>query len=42
MDEKLVVVNAKEENCQQARFASLDKNIIQPLLNQWKFIDEKE
>jgi hypothetical protein len=36
---KLIIVNAKEENLQQARFASLDKNIIQPLLNEWKFIE---
>lgn len=38
-EKKLIVVNAKEENFQQARFASLDKNIIQPLLNEWRFID---
>jgi len=38
-DKKLIVVNAKEENFQQARFASLDKNIIQPLQNEWKFIE---
>ena len=38
-EKKLIVVNAKEENFQQARFASLDKNIIQPLLNEWKFIE---
>lgn len=34
----LISVNAREENLTQARFASLDKNIIQPLENQWKFI----
>jgi hypothetical protein len=33
----LITVNAREENVTQARFASLDKNIIQPLENQWKF-----
>jgi len=37
--EKLITVNAREENYAQARFASLDKNIIQPLQEQWKFID---
>ena len=37
--EKLITVNAREENYTQARFASLDKNIIQPLQEQWKFID---
>ena len=38
-EKKLLAVHAKEENFQQARFASLDKNIIQPLLNEWKFIE---
>ena len=38
-EKKIIVVNAREENFQQARFASLDKNIIQPLLNEWKFIE---
>ncbi len=38
-DKKLLVIHAKEENFQQARFASLDKNIIQPLVNEWKFIE---
>jgi len=38
-EKKIIVVNAKEENFQQARFASLDKNIIQPLQNEWKFIE---
>jgi len=35
----LIVVNAKKENYTQARFASLDKNIIQPLEHDWKFIE---
>jgi len=35
----LIVVNAREENYTQARFASLDKNIIQPLQEEWKFIE---
>jgi hypothetical protein len=34
----LITVNAREENLTQARFASLDKNIIQPLEEQWKFV----
>ncbi|VVC05547.1 Uncharacterised protein [uncultured archaeon] len=38
-EKKLIIVNAKEENFQQARFASLDKNIIQPLQNEWKFVE---
>lgn len=36
---KLINVNAGEENYNQVRFASLDKNIIQPLRERWKFID---
>ena len=38
-EKKLIMVNAREENFQQARFASLDKNIIQPLVNEWKFVE---
>src|SRR6478736_7639806 len=38
-EKKIIVVNAKEENFQQARFASLDKNIIQPLVNEWRFVE---
>lgn len=34
----LISVNAREENANQARFASLDKNIIQPLEDQWGFV----
>ena len=37
--ENLITVNAREENYTQARFASLDKNIIQPLVEQWKFVE---
>jgi len=37
--ENLITVNAREENHTQARFASLDKNIIQPLVEQWKFVE---
>ena len=29
----------KQENHSQARFASLDKNIIAPLEKEWKFIE---
>jgi len=36
VEQKLIVVNAENES--QATFASLDKNIISPLKNQWKFI----
>ena len=36
---QIITVNAEKENYSQARFASLDKNIIQPLENQWKFIN---
>lgn len=38
-DEKLITVNARDENYEQARFASLDKNIIQPLADHWKFAE---
>jgi hypothetical protein len=37
-DNKIITVNARNENFTQARFASLDKNIIQPLENYWGFI----
>ena len=36
--EEIIIVNAREENFEQARFASLDKNIIQPLIEKWNFI----
>jgi hypothetical protein len=38
-DAKLITINAEKENYSQARFASLDKNIIQPLIEKWKFIE---
>jgi len=38
-ENKIITINAREENLTQARFASLDKNIIKPLQDQWKFID---
>ena len=38
----LINVGARDENYDQARFASLDKNIIQPLENEWKFIETEK
>ena len=38
-DQKIITVNAEQENHSQARFASLDKNIIEPLEKQWGFIE---
>ena len=35
---EIITVNAENENHSQARFASLDKNIIEPLEKQWGFI----
>ena len=35
----LISIGARNENYEQARFASLDKNIIQPLENEWGFIE---
>ena len=34
----LISIGAKQENFDQARYASLDKNIIHPLEHDWKFI----
>ena len=39
---KIITVNAEKENYTQARFASLDKNIIHPLKEHWKFIEEEK
>ena len=39
---KIIQINAEKENYTQARFASLDKNIIQPLRNEWKFVEEEK
>ena len=36
---KIITIGAKDENQSQARFASLDKNNIQPLQDQWGFIE---
>ena len=37
-EKEIITVNAENENHSQARFASLDKNIIEPLEKQWGFI----
>ena len=36
---RLIIVGARQQNMDQARYASLDKNIIQPLENDWNFIN---
>ena len=40
--EGLIVVNAEPRNHSQARFASLDKNIISPLENEWGYISTEK
>ena len=35
----LITINAEKLNHSQARFASLDKNIIEPLEKEWGFIE---
>ena len=35
----IITVNAKKQNFTQARFASLDKNIVQPLVDAWGFVE---
>ena len=40
-EEQLITINAKEKNHSMARFASLDKNIIQPL-EEWGFIETEK
>ena len=37
-EQKIIIINAEPSNHSQARFASLDKNIISPLENEWKYI----
>lgn len=37
-EQKLISVNSKH-HAQQARFASLDANIIQPLVERWKYVE---
>jgi len=41
-DRKILNINAREENHSQARFASLDKKLVQPLMHTWKFIEEEK
>ena len=36
---KIITVNAMKQNFTQARFASLDKNIVQPLVDTWRFVE---
>ena len=36
---KIITINAKKQNFTQARFASLDKNIVQPLVDTWGFVE---
>lgn len=38
-EKEIITVNAEDENHSQVRFASLDKNIIEPLEKQWGFIE---
>ena len=39
---KIITVNARKMNFTQARFASLDKNIVQPLVDIWGFVEVKK
>jgi len=36
---KIIIINARKQNFTQARFASLDKNIVQPLVDIWGFVE---
>jgi len=38
-EQEIITVKAEESNHSQARFASLDKNIISPLEKDWKFVE---
>ncbi|KER05694.1 hypothetical protein AAA799E16_01660 [Marine Group I thaumarchaeote SCGC AAA799-E16] len=38
-EQEIIVINSEEKNHSQARFASLDKNIIQPLVDEWNFVE---
>ena len=38
-ENKLITITAREENLEQARYASLETNIIQPLSEQWNFVE---
>jgi hypothetical protein len=37
--QEIITINSEERNHSQARFASLDKNIIQPLVDEWNFVE---
>lgn len=41
-NKKILEIGAKKDNYEQARFTSLDKNIIQPLKNDWGFVKEEK
>jgi len=41
-ERKILNIGARKENHSNARYASLDKKIIQPLLNVWGFIEEEK
>ena len=41
-ERKILNINAREENHSQARFASLDKKLIQPLMHTWNFVEEEK
>ncbi len=38
-EQEIITITSEEENHSQARFASLDKNIIQPLVDEWNFVE---
>jgi hypothetical protein len=38
-EQEIITINSEEKNHSQARFASLDKNIIQPLVDEWNFVE---
>ena len=37
--QEIITINSEDKNHSQARFASLDKNIIQPLVDEWNFVE---
>ncbi len=38
-EQNIITINAEQENHSQARFASLESNIIAPLEKEWKFVE---
>ena len=38
-EQEIIIINSEERNHSQARFASLDKNIIEPLEKKWGFVE---